>query len=50
MSLFQNLKSKLVPIAAVSVLTAGIFAGAELRQTEKASAKNKTKTRSEMSL
>nr|WGE07450.1 hypothetical protein P5658_23040 [Bacillus subtilis] len=35
MSLFQNMKSKLLPIAAVSVLTAGVFAGAELQQTEK---------------
>lgn len=43
MSLFQNMKSKLLPIAAVSVLTAGIFAGAELQQTEKASAKKQDK-------
>ncbi|MCI4169112.1 alkaline phosphatase PhoA [Bacillus spizizenii] len=43
MNLFQNMKSKLLPIAAVSVLTAGIFAGAELQQTETASAKKQDK-------
>lgn len=35
MSLFQNMKSKLLPIAAVSVLTAGVFAGAEAAANRK---------------
>ncbi len=37
------MKSKLLPIAAVSVLTAGIFAGTGLHQTETASAKPQDK-------
>ncbi|MCY7948124.1 alkaline phosphatase [Bacillus atrophaeus] len=43
MKFFQNVKAKLLPLAAVSVLTAGIFTGIEFQQAEKADAKKQDK-------
>ena len=49
MSLFKQVRSKLLPAAAVSVLTAGLIAGAGLQHSEQAAAKQPDKTRSETS-
>lgn len=51
MSLFKQVRSKLLPAAAVSVLTAGLIAGAGLQHSEQAAAKKNslTKTKSETS-
>ncbi|MBV2197784.1 hypothetical protein KQR56_17015 [Bacillus velezensis] len=40
MSLFKQVRSKLLPAAAVSVLTAGLIAGAGLQHSERGAAKN----------
>ncbi|NRF36998.1 alkaline phosphatase, partial [Bacillus velezensis] len=42
MSLFKQVRSKLLPAAAVSVLTAGLIAGAGLQHSEQAAAKKQS--------